>query len=138
MNAVVTPQNAEPGAALWSKYERRIALTEVLDALVAEGMVEPAQSDKMKLESRMKKSVDHPLVQVAAQAWKSLKTGKPLTLDFLSEWLAAKAGMEYFHVDPLKIDFTRVGEMMTITYPNPLSILPIDAHSKFRTIVYRE
>jgi len=138
MNAVVTPQNADPGAALWPKYERRIALTEVLDALVAEGMVEPAQADKMKLESRMKKSVDHALVQVAAQAWKSLKTGKPLTIDFLSEWLAAKAGMEYFHVDPLKIDFTRVGELMSITYATRFSILPIERDKNVVTIATSE
>ena len=140
MNAVVTP-NPVPGGAgssAWPKYERRIALTEVLDALVAEGMVEPEQADKMKLESRMKKSLDHPLVQVADQKWKSKKTGKALTIDFLSEWLAAKAGMEYFHVDPLKIDFTRVGELMSITYATRFSILPIERDKNTVTIATSE
>ncbi|MDB5805277.1 MAG: hypothetical protein JWN73_2599 [Betaproteobacteria bacterium] len=139
MNAVVTPSPAPAGgSAAWPKYERRIALTEVLDSMVAEGLIEATQAEKMKLESRMKKSVDHPLVQVAAQAWKSLKTGKTLTIDSLSEWLAAKAGMEYFHVDPLKIDFTRVGELMSITYATRFSILPIERDKNVVTIATSE
>src|SRR5689334_9842974 len=112
MNAVVTPKSSGGGAeGLWPKYERRVSLVEVLDSLVAEGHVPRESADKLKLESRMKKTSDHPLVTVADQKWKSLATGKLLGIDQLSEWLAAKAGMDYFHVDPLKIDFTRVGEL---------------------------
>jgi general secretion pathway protein E len=139
MNAVVTPKTPAAGAeGQWPKYERRIALPEVLDSLVAEGHIARESADKLKLESRMKKSADHPLVMVADQKWKSLVTGKPLNIEMLSEWMAAKAGMEYFHIDPLKIDFTRVGELMSITYATRFSILPVERNNREVTIATSE
>jgi len=133
MNAVVSPA---PGT--WPKYERRIALGEVLDALVAEDMVEREAADKLRSESRLRKAGEHPLAMVAAQNWKSLKGGKLLSLELLSEWMAAKAGLEYFHVDPLKIDFTRVGELMSITYATRFSILPVERSNREVTIATSE
>ena len=138
MSAVISPSSTAPAGGPWPKYERRIALTEVLDALVAEGVVEREWADKLKLESRMKKTTDHPLVQVAKQNWKSKKTGKVLAIEGLSEWLAARAEMEYRHVDPLKIDFTRVGELMSITYATRFSILPIERNKNEVTIATSE
>ncbi|HEY4371475.1 MAG TPA: GspE/PulE family protein [Burkholderiales bacterium] len=137
MNAVVTPPTATDSAA-WPKYERRIALNEVLESLLAEGLIEREQGDKLKLEARMRKTTDHPLVQVASQTWKSKVTGKPLNIEFLGEWLAKKAGMDYVHVDPLKIDFTRVGELMSINYATRFSILPIERKQNVVTIATSE
>ena len=45
------------------------------------------------------------LTIVADQKWKSRRAPhRPLTLDDLGEWFAAKVGLEYYHIDPLKID----------------------------------
>jgi len=135
MSAVITPISP---AAAWPKYDRRVSLTEVLDSLVAEGIVEREPAEKLKADARLKKSPEHPLIVVADQKWKSLKTGKPLLLDWLSEWLAEKAGMEYFHIDPLKLDFTRIGELMSITYATRFSILPVERTNREVTIATSE
>ncbi|MBL8378099.1 MAG: type II/IV secretion system protein [Burkholderiales bacterium] len=121
---------ARAAAPAFPTYERKLSLTEVLDALVVEGHAERAAADRAKLEARMKKGGEHPLVTVAEQKWKSPATGKFLTLDWLSEWMAGKAGLEYFHIDPLKIDFTRVGETMSIVYAQRFSILPVERTAK--------
>ena len=123
MNAPVNPLR-------WPVRERRLSLAEVLDCLALEKIAAPEVTDKLKAEWRLKKNAHHPLVLVADQKWKSLLDGKNLTLDVLTEWTAQRAGMDYFHIDPLKIDFTRVGDTMSIVYAQRFSILPVAISTK--------
>ena len=123
MNAPVNPLR-------WPVRERRLSLAEVLDCLALEKIAAPELTDKLKAEWRLKKNAHHPLVLVADQKWKSLLDGKNLTLDVLTEWTAQRAGMDYFHIDPLKIDFTRVGDTMSIVYAQRFSILPVAISTK--------
>ena len=55
---------------------------------------------------------------------------KPLALEPLTEWLAKRVGMEYLHIDPLKIDFSAVTEVMSIAYATRFHILPVGVTSK--------
>jgi hypothetical protein len=65
-------------------------------------------------------------VLVAEQKWKSLQPPhRPLLLDELGEWLAARVGLEYYHIDPLKIDFTAVTDVMSSAYATRFGILPM-------------
>jgi general secretion pathway protein E len=69
----------------------------------------------------------HPL---AAVAQCKLQSAQPphrlLTLDWLTEWIAAKAQIPFFRIDPLKIDFTRVADVMSATYAARFNILPVE------------
>ena len=131
MNAPVNPLR-------WPVRERRLSLAEVLDCLALEKIAAPELTDKLKAEWRLKKNAHHPLVLVADQKWKSLLDGKNLTLDVLTEWTAQRAGMDYFHIDPLKIDFTRVGDTMSIVYAQRFSILPVAISTKELTVATSE
>ena len=131
--------NAPAEQALrWPTRERRLSLAEVLDCLALEKVAPPELTEKMKAEWRLKKNPHHPLVLLADQKWKSLTDGKALTLDALTEWMAQRAGMEYFHIDPLKIDFTRVGDTMSIIYAQRFSILPVAISTKELTVATSE
>ncbi|WP_019141645.1 GspE/PulE family protein [Noviherbaspirillum massiliense] len=69
----------------------------------------------------------HPLTAVAQCKLHSAKPPqKLLTLDWLSEWLAAKARMPFLRIDPLKVDFTKVADVMSATYAARFNILPIE------------
>jgi general secretion pathway protein E len=69
----------------------------------------------------------HPLVAVAQCKLQSAGTPhKLLTLDWLTEWMAGKAKLPFFRIDPLKIDFTRVADVMSATYAARFNILPIE------------
>ena len=51
------------------------------------------------------------LIVIADQKWrKSTPPTALLSLDVLTEWLAGRTGLDYLHIDPLKIDFTGVFE----------------------------
>ena len=130
--------NAPAEPLRWPARERRVSLQEILDSLVIEKIVAPDAAEKMRADARLKKTAHHPLELVADQKWKSLAEGKPLTLDWLSEWMARRSGMEYFHIDPLKIDFTRVGDTMSITYAQRFSMLPVAINSKELTVATSE
>src|SRR6266853_346947 len=84
--------------------DHRLTLAEVLQALVAEGVVLKADADKLTADRRLHRGDHHPLVVVADQKWRSHKPPqKILGLEWLTEWLARETGMDYFHIDPLKI-----------------------------------
>ena len=106
--------------------EHKLKLTEVLDMLVADGMVGKDDADALFNERHVRRHDDHPLVTIAGRAWRSLvPPQRILTLDTLTEWLAGKVGLEYMHIDPLKIDFSNLVDLMSIDYANRFSIMPI-------------
>ena len=94
--------------------------------LVADGMVIKGEAQALVAESRLKRQIAHPLAIVAEKKWKSAKPPyRPLTLDDLGEWLADKLGLEYFHIDPRKVDFTSVTDVVSSAYATRFGILAV-------------
>jgi general secretion pathway protein E len=48
----------------------------------------------------------------------------------LTEWLANKVGMAYLHIDPLKIDFSGVADVMSTAYASRFTILPVEINAR--------
>jgi general secretion pathway protein E len=100
-----------------TQQEHRLTLPEVIDALVADGMVDAAEAARFKQERRYHKGDTHPIIVIAEQRWKSLlPPHRPLDLEHLTQWLAKWCGLQYMHVDPLKINISGVTEVMSISY----------------------
>jgi len=69
----------------------------------------------------------HPLVAVAqCKILSANEPHRPVTLDWLTEWLAGKVKLPFFRIDPLKIDFTRVADVMSASYATRFHILPVE------------
>ena len=106
--------------------EHRVTVAEILGLLVDDGLVLKPDADVLIAESRLRRQVAHPLTIIAEQKWKSqLPPHRPLALDDLTEWFAGKVGLEYYHIDPLKIDFTSVTDVMSSAYATRFGILPV-------------
>ncbi|MDQ5847637.1 MAG: GspE/PulE family protein [Pseudomonadota bacterium] len=116
--------------------EHRLTLAEILDWLVGDQLVTAEAAEPLKKERRYYRGTLHPLAIVADQKWK--KGATALTLDYLSEWLAKRFGMEYVHIDPLKIDFSAVTEVMSSAYATRFRILPIGLSAKEAVIATAE
>jgi general secretion pathway protein E len=85
--------------------DHRLTLPEVVDALVADGMIEADEAVKFKQERRYFKGDAHPLVIIAGLHWKSLQPPhRMLDLEFLTQWMANWCELDYLHIDPLKIN----------------------------------
>ncbi|HYC65305.1 MAG TPA: GspE/PulE family protein, partial [Reyranellaceae bacterium] len=118
---------------------QRLTVAEVVDWLVEDKLVEAKAGEELKKERRYYRGTLHPLVIVADQKWRQPGPGgKPLTLEFLTEWLAKRVGLDYLHIDPLKIDFSAVTEVMSSAYATRFRILPVGVTSKEAVVATAE
>ncbi|MCE1242601.1 type II/IV secretion system protein [Oryzomicrobium sp.] len=106
--------------------QQRLTLQGVLLWLMEDGVLTPDEGEKLGRERRLYRDQVHPLAVVADQHYKDARSGKPLTLDTLAEWLAGRVGMPYYHIDPLKIDVSSVTEVASSAYAGRFTILPVE------------
>jgi len=123
-SAAKAPAPHQAAGATPRRQDRRLGLDEILDLMVADGLIPRADAEKFaKLRSSR---VEHPLELIAEQKWKSLvPPHRLLGLEWLVEWLAGKLGVRYFHIDPLKIDLGGVTQSMSNAYAERYRILPV-------------
>ena len=108
------------------EHEHRLTLTEVLDMAVLDGLIEAPAANALRTERKLQGDKRHPLMMLADQRWRDPRqVNKVLTLDALTEWLARRSGLDYLHIDPLKIDFTGIAEVMSSAYAARFGILPV-------------
>ncbi|HYN54878.1 MAG TPA: GspE/PulE family protein [Methylotenera sp.] len=121
------------------KPNGRLTLGDVLRMLVNDGMLDKAQAEQLYKDRKLDSSKLHPLVVIGEQKWKSLRPPhKALTVENLSSWLAARAGLDYYHIDPLKLDFGSAAQIITKGYAERLKIMPISAINGEATIATTE
>nr|WP_315394900.1 ATPase, T2SS/T4P/T4SS family [uncultured Duganella sp.] len=97
--------------------------------LLADDMIVQAGVEQLCAQSRahMKGGALHPLCAVAqAKPPASAPPHHPLTLDALCQWLARRHGLPFVRLDPLRIDFTRVADVMPASYAARFHILPVE------------
>src|SRR5690349_13490137 len=130
----------EPKAGAESKIaEHKLTIVELVDWLLEDKMIDAAEADKVKKERRYYRGSHHPLVVIADQKLKNAQPPhKVLTLETLTEWLAKRVGLEYRHIDPLKIDFSAVTEIMSSAYATRFRILPVAVTPKEAVIATAE
>jgi general secretion pathway protein E len=129
-------QVANTGKAAGAVADGRLTLAEILDWLLEDKLADPEAAEKLRKERRYYRGTMHPLVIVADQKWK--KGSSLLTLDALAEWLAKRVGLEYLHIDPLKIDFAAVTEVMSSAYATRFRILPVALNTKEAVVATAE
>ena len=103
----------------------RLSLAFVVHQLLEDGWLSRSDADRVFAISDRERN-GHPLVLVAEMNFRSADSGhRLLDLETLTQWLAELAGLPYQHIDPLKVDFTRVVDVMSSAYATGNSILPI-------------
>ena len=108
----------------------KLTLGDVLRMLVNDGLVEKTQAEQLYKDRKMDSSNLHPLVILGEQKWKSLLApNKLLTVEGLTVWLAERIGLDYYHVDPLKLDFGSITQIVSKAYAERLKIMPVKVSS---------
>lgn len=109
-----------------SKSSGRFSLGDALRMLVNDGMLEKVQAEKLYKDRKLDSSNLHPLVVIGEKKWKNLKPPyNAITVEWLSSWLATHAGLDYYHIDPLKLDFGAAAQIVSKGYAERLKIMPI-------------
>jgi general secretion pathway protein E len=109
----------------------------VVKQLVADGLLSAGDAERFKQSGGRERS-GHPLTVLAEMNYRSPKDRQLLDLETLTQWLAGKAGLPYFHIDPLRVDFTRVVDVMSSSYASTYSILPVAMTASDVTIATSE
>ncbi|MBI1966174.1 MAG: type II/IV secretion system protein [Betaproteobacteria bacterium] len=122
-----------------SQGGRRLQLPDLLADLVTDGLVPKEVADQLARDRRFARADVHPLTVIADQKWKDPRNPKKaLHLEMLTEWLAQKSGLPYFHIDPFKIDFAAVTKVMSSAYADRFKILPVAVTTREATIATAE
>jgi len=117
----------------------RMNLGDALRMLINDGILDKVKAEKLYKDRRLDSSNLHPLVVIAEQKWKNLKSpDTALTVEWLASWLAKHAGLEYYHVDPLKLDFGAASQIVSKAYAERLKIMPISVKNGEATIATTE
>ncbi|MET0334997.1 MAG: ATPase, T2SS/T4P/T4SS family, partial [Rhizobacter sp.] len=103
----------------------RLEWRRLLRWLLEDGIISAAMHEQTANRFAAGDSIQHPLVRLANAQLLNAKSGKPLDLEMLTEWLAGHAGMSYVRIDPLKVDVGRVADVMSITYAERRRSLPL-------------
>ena len=99
----------------------------ILDRLVSQDIVE---QDKASMISSLVSAQDrkslHPLEIIASRQWNNKSNPQQvLTLDLLTDWLAAESGATRYHFDPLKMDVASCTSIISYAYASRFQILPV-------------
>jgi general secretion pathway protein E len=116
---------------------QKLTLEFVLRWLVRDDMVSAAEAEKLVRNHRGDHA--HPLVIIGEQKWRSpLPPNKLLSIEFLTEWLAAHIGVPYFHIDPLQLNFGGIANIVSKSYAERLKIMPVRINDREVTIATAE
>ncbi|MGH6622495.1 MAG: type II/IV secretion system protein, partial [Burkholderiaceae bacterium] len=132
---VVAPTRDRPEIAV---PNGRVTGGYVLKQLVADGLLAVTDAERFKTTGGRERA-GHPLAALAEMNFRTPNTDhKLLDLEMLTQWLAERAGLPYQHIDPLRVDFTRVVDVMSSSYATTYSILPIATTATEVTIATSE
>jgi general secretion pathway protein E len=125
--AAAAPAAARIGSGLldWREVLARLEAGGLIDADAARAAYERCQSMSAKL---------HALTRLAHAGMVERQTQRALDLERLAEWLAAEAGLPYLKIDPLKVDLSRIGELMSASYAERFRILPVNVNGAEVTV----
>ncbi|MFE8073113.1 GspE/PulE family protein [Marinobacteraceae bacterium S3BR75-40.1] len=117
-------------AAVQKSPNHTLTLRELCSALVAEGRIEQTDAEALLNANLGQDKRDiHPLELIAAGDLEDRTTGKRLDLEALTQWLAEWSGQHHYHIDPLKIDVSRVADVMSYAFAQRHGILAVEIHT---------
>ncbi len=110
----------------------------LLKKMVIGQMIGPEEAKRVHSNYRgSTEGKENPLVSISKMLPARLdNTENKISLDDLCEWYAIQLGMDYLHIDPLKIDVGSVMNVISYQFANENGLLPVYVdHNKVRFVV---
>ncbi|CAN5821568.1 GspE/PulE family protein [soil metagenome] len=119
--------------------QKHLSVQQIFTWLMTDGIVkkENAKAEFNNAQAILKNgpATMHALTAVAQGKLHSELSPHPqLTLDWLTEWTAKKCDLPFYRIDPLKIDFAKVSDVMSSSYATRFNILPVETSATSVTI----
>jgi len=114
------PPAAPPEATAGPLDWRRL-----LQWLQADGLINPAEAQRIHTRCAQAESAQHPLLRLASVGVHRASDERLMDVEALVQWLAGRAHLAYLRIDPLKVDVARVADTMSPAYAERHKILPV-------------
>lgn len=85
-------------------------------------------------KSTFSSSSVHPYVSIVDNKLINRLNNKPITLEFITRWVAKTHNMEYLKIDPTKINVNQVTQVISQAYARQHQILPVHVDEQTITI----
>lgn len=109
--------------------DRALDLRYILDGLVADGLLQASDAERVSLAPRGRDdAARHPVSYLGSQELPNPANGQKLHTDeSIMAWLSEKTGQALYRIDPLKIDVASVTEVMSFAFAKRHKILAVEA-----------
>ncbi|MBN2808809.1 MAG: type II/IV secretion system protein [Deltaproteobacteria bacterium] len=107
---------------------QRLELDFILKELQRDGFIDAADAERCRRSAQIKRRTPiNPMILIGAMKIVDRRSpGGVLSLEALTAWLAAKAGLAYQHIDPLKLDVHAItGLNLPLAYLERFNIMPV-------------
>ncbi len=89
---------------------------------------------KLLEKSTVSSATVHPYIAIVDNKLTNMQTGNPITLEFLTQWVAKSNQLDYLKIDPTKINVNQVTQIISQAYARQHQILPVHVDSEEITI----
>ena len=125
MSAVIPTPRPAQAARLTIPPSGPLDWRRLVEWLAEDGVIDAQEAQRTITRCAQVQSAQHSLVRLASVSMTRLADGKPLDIDTITQWLAGRAGLAYFRIDPLKVDVGKVADSMSAVYAERHKVLPV-------------
>ena len=123
-----------------SESERKLTINEILSWLLDDKLISEIEMTAIEQFAVRWENRDKEITEIICeyQADNPSQLGKGFSNTKLNEWLANKFGLPLYHIDPLKIDASKVTSICAQPYAERFNILPVKVDNTSITIAVSE
>ncbi len=119
--------SAQPKLKTVSRTEHAgpVGWRQLVEWMQADGVISAEEAQRVIARCAQAESAQHPLLRLASVSMRRASDNKALDVESLTQYLAGRAGLDYFRIDPLKVDVGKVGDVMSAAYAERHRVLPV-------------
>lgn len=108
-------------------YSLNNIITPIIKELFRQEIIDKQNAERILRNSKLSSiSSVHPYVNLSDYKLTNLKTNKPLSIEFITQFVAEQNNIEYLKIDPTKVNVNKVTETVSQAYATKHKILPVD------------
>ena len=112
----------------------RLELRQLLAWMKEDGVLPGAEAERLAKRYSQTGSSLHPLMRLGGAGLSDARNGQALSTTSLTAWLADRFNLPLMKIDPLRVDASRVTEVMSQAYAESRRSLPLQLTPKHVTI----
>jgi general secretion pathway protein E len=108
--------------------DKRLSADKCLALMMVDGLIGADEAKRVSEYVKLGSAGQHAFVAIASRKPKRLLPPQQvLEVNDLCKWLCARINVPYLHIDPLRVDFGKVSDVMSSQYASRFKILPVES-----------